>query len=593
MKNKALNYRKTVIILLFIGIAVIIYLLSIFFAYPIFQNTRLTDPLAEVHSLFPLYYIAIVMIALTCIGCIIWKIENKYLHLFLLLIFATMLWFTPYYLTGFTRLPDGPWHVGIALHIPQVLSGDSVAFSNYAISYPGSFIYHYIILNIIGVIKPTTYINSFFPLFDVLLFVFLCYLFISRLFNQQIAFFSLLIAIPGLHYTQFHPSPHTIGALLMLTVLLLLTRPGVVSKVIAITVITVIIISHPTTPLLLSIFLMAALISNVIYIRKVNRTQIILAGILTLCFSGWFFWSQFYSSFAPLETAATLSQQVISTKPKVAQNLSQQVISTKPKVAQKYLIGTPFIYKNIYNLNKAIYILYAIIAIWGILYIIIRAYFEKKSIRNWIRNLLGLNPSETFMVFSILPLFIFTLLLAEVAHDLIETGLTYIILALSCLIASAISRLYHHITNKKIIHSMVTAWLLFLTLSFPIVAYSIDAYSSFPKSEEAGLKFLTDTPLNEKIVAMTMANQLALYTQSPLDQAKFINLHTPQVPNLSKIQPDLIVFRSTGYYYAAMRHDLSFKNNRFTEYMAMVENNKYDKVYSSPTFETYSKNIER
>jgi len=568
MKNKALNYRKTVIILLFIGIAVIIYLLSIFFAYPIFQNTRLTDPLAEIHSLFPLYYIAIVMIALTCIGCIIWKIENKYLHLFLLLIFATMLWFTPYYLTGFTRLPDGPWHVGVALHIPQVLNGDSVAFSRYAISYPGSFIYHYAFLNTIGVIKPTTYINSFFPLFDVLLFVFLCYLFISRLFNQQIAFFSLLIAIPGLHYTQFHPSPHTIGALLMLTALLLLTRPGVVSKVIAIAVINVIIISHPTTPLLLSIFLMAALISNVIYIRKVSRIQIILAGILTLCFSGWFFWFQFYSCLIPE---------------------AQHIIPGEITVAQKYLMGTPFIYKNIYNLNKAVYILYAIIAIGGILYIIVRAYFEKKSIRNWIPNLLGLNPSETFMIFSILLLFIFTLLLAEMAHDLIETGLTYIILALSCLIASAISRLYHHITKKKIIHSMVTAWLLFLTLSFPIVAYSIDAYSSFPESEEAGLKFLADTPLNEKIVAMTMANQLALYIQSPLDQAKFINLHTPQVPNLSKIQPDLIVFRSTGYYYAAMRHDLSFKNNRFINYSLMVNSNKYDKIYSGSTFEIYSK----
>jgi len=568
MKNKALNYRKTVIILLFIGIAVIIYLLSIFFAYPIFQNTRLIDPLAEIHSLFPLYYIAIVMIALTCIGCIIWKIENKYLHLFLLLIFATMLWFTPYYLTGFTRLPDGPWHVGVALHIPQVLNGDSVAFSRYAISYPGSFIYHYAFLNTIGIIKPTTYINSFFPLFDVLLFVFLCYLFISRLFNQQIAFFSLLIAIPGLHYTQFHPSPHTIGALLMLTVLLLLTRPGVVSKVIAIAVITVIIISHPTTPLLLSIFLMAALISNVIYIRKVGRIQIILAGILTLCFSGWFFWSQFYSSLIP-ET--------------------QHIIPGEITVAQKYLMGTPFIYKNIYNLNKAIYILYAITAIGGILYIIVKTYFKKKSIRNWISNLLGLNPSETFMIFSILLLFILTLLLAEMAHDLIETGLTYIILALSCLIASAISRLYHHITNKKFIHSTVTAWLLFLTLSFPIVAYSVDAYSSFPESEKAGLKFFADTPLNEKIVAMTMANQLALYTQSSLNQTEFVNLHAPQAPNLSKIQPDLIVFRSTGYYYAAMRHDLSFKNNRFTEYMAMVENNKYDKVYSSPTFEMYSK----
>ncbi len=571
MRNKTWNYRKTVIILLFATVAGIIYLLSIFLAYPIFQNTRLTDPLAEIHSLFPLYYIAIVLITLTGASCLIWHIENRYLHLLLLLIFAVMLWFTPYYLTGFTRLPDGPWHVGVALQIPQVLNGDSVAFSNYARSYPGSFIYHYIILNIIGIIKPATYINSFFPLFDVLLFAFLCYLFISRLFNQHVAFFSLLIAIPGLHYTQFHPSPHTIGALLMLTALLLLTRLDVVSKIVAIAVICAITISHPTTPLLLSIFLMAALFSNVIYTRRVGRPQIILAGILIICFSGWFFWSLFYSSL-----------------------VLEHIIPGELKVAQKYLMGTPFIHKNIYNLNKATYILYAIIATCGILYITVRAYFKRKSIRNWVSNPLGLNQSETFMVFSILLLFIFTFPLAERAHDLIETGLTYIILALSCLIASVITRLYHHMTNKKFIHSTVTAYLLFLTLSFPIVAYSIDAYSSFPKSEKAGLKFLVaNIPLNEKTVAMTMAAQLALCTQSSLNQTEFVNLHAPQAPNLSKIQPDLIVFRSTGYYYAAMRLDLSFKNNRFTNYSLMIDSNKYDKIYSSSTFEIYLKNMGR
>lgn len=576
MERKTWNYRKIVIILLFAAVAGIVYLLSIFSAYPIFQNTRLIDPLAEIHSLFPLYYIAIVLITLIGVSCLIWRIENKYLHLLLLLIFAIMLWFTPYYLAGFVRLPDGPWHVGVALHIPQVLNGDSVAFSNYAQPYPGSFIYHYAFLNTIGVMKPTTYINSFFPLFDVLLFVFLCYLFISHLFNQQVAFLSLLIAIPGLHYTQFHPSPHTIGALLMLTALLLLTRPDVASKVIAVVVIAGIIISHPTTPLLLSIFLMAALLSNVIHTGRVGRSRIILAGILTFYFSGWFFWSQFYSSFAPLEIAATLSQQVIS---------------TKSKVTQEYLMGTPFVYKDIYNLNKVTYLFYAITAIGGVFYTAVRTYSKKKSIRSWVSNLLGSNQSETFMIFSILLLLIFTFLLAEMSHTLIETGLTYIILALSCLIASAISRLYCHITNKKIIHSMVTAWLLFLTLSFPIVAYSIDAYSSFPKSEKAGLKFITaNIPLDEKTVAMTMASQLALYIQWPLNQTEFVNLLARQAPELNKIQPDLIMFRNTGYYYAAMRHDLSFKNNRFTGYLTMAESNKYDKVYSSPTFEIYSKN---
>ena len=246
MKDKTEKRTKTLIILLLAVVAGLIYLLSIFLAYPVFQNTRLIDPLAEINSLFPLYYIAIALTALLGVGCLVWRIENKYLHILLLSIFAVMLWFTPYYLTGFVRLPDGPWHVGVALQIPQVLGGDAVAFSGYAWSFPGSFIYHHTFLNILGM-EPTSYISMFFPFLCLLLFVLLCYVLAAKLFSHKVAFLSMLIAIPGLHYIQLHPSPHTIGLLLMLTALLLLTSRGAAAKVIAIMAIIVIIISQITT----------------------------------------------------------------------------------------------------------------------------------------------------------------------------------------------------------------------------------------------------------------------------------------------------------------------------------------------------------
>ncbi|MCK4794662.1 MAG: hypothetical protein KAV87_63620, partial [Desulfobacteraceae bacterium] len=207
MADKAESRTRILIILILAVIAGLVYLLSIFLAYSVFQNTRLTDPLAELNSLFPLYYIAIALTALSCIGCLIWRIENKYLHLLLLSLFAVMLWFTPYCLAGFVRLPDGPWHVGVAMQIPQVLDGDPVAFSGYAWSSPGSFIYHYAFLNILGM-ESTTYISLFFPLFCLSMFVLLCYVFVAKFFSQQVAFLSVLIAIPGLHYIQLHPSPH-------------------------------------------------------------------------------------------------------------------------------------------------------------------------------------------------------------------------------------------------------------------------------------------------------------------------------------------------------------------------------------------------
>ena|GEM_PF-2689662 len=575
MSYKTDSRTRILIILILAVIAGLVYLLSVLSAYSVFQNTRLTDPLAELNSLFPLYYVAIGLIALSGVACLIWRIENKYLHLLLLSLFAVMLWFTPYCLAGFVRLPDGPWHVGVALQIPQVLDGDPVAFSGYAWLRPGSYIYHYAFLNTLGM-EPTTYVNLFFPLFCLLIFILLCYVFIAKFISHQVAFLSMLIAIPGLHYIQLHPSPHTIGALLMLTTLLLLVRRGIASKVIAIMAIIAIIISHPTTPLLLSIFLAAALLASFLYSRRIGRTQVALMSILLLCFVGWFFWISFYHASPTAEATAS-------------QLLYEGATPGSLGVAQQYLTGTTFIYGSIYNLSKVIYFLYAIAAIIGILYVMVRSYSERSGIRDWISKIGGLKPSEAVIAFSIPLLLILTFLLAERAACLIETGLTFIILALSCIIASVIARSDHFGVNRRIICSVVVIGLLFLTLAFPAVAYSIDAYSSFPKSEEAGLKFLaTSVPLGDKTIATNSGAQLALYLQSPIEGLERINLTRRIKPDLTKIQPDLIVFRSTGYYLVAMRHDLSFEDNRFAEYSNFVESNKYDRIYSSSTFEVYS-----
>ena len=589
MAYKTDSRTRILIILILAVIAGLVYLLSILPAYSVFQSTRLADPLAELNSLFPLYYVAIGLTALSGVGCLIWRIENKYLHLLLLSLFAVMLWFTPYCLAGYVRLPDGPWHVGVAMQIPQVLDGDPVAFSGNAWLHPGSYIYHYAFLNTLGM-EPTTYISLLFPLFCLLIFILLCYVFIAKFISHQVAFLSMLIAIPGLHYIQLHPSPHTIGALLMLTTLLLLIRRGIASKVIAIMAIIAIIISHPTTPLLLSIFLAAALLTNLLYSRRIGRTQVALASILLVCFVGWLLWRSFYHASPPAEaTGFQLLYEGADPGATGFQFLYEGATQGDFGVAKQYLTGTTFIYGSIHNLNKVIYFLYAIAAIAGILYVMARTYLEKSGIRDWISRIGGLKPSEAVMAFSIPFLLILTFLLAARAACLIETGLTFIILALSCIIASVIARSDHFGVNRRIICSVVVIGLLFLTLSFPAVAYSIDAYSSFPKSEEAGLKFLaTSVPLGEKTISTNSGAQLALYLQSPIEGLERVD-HTRRIkPDLTKINPDIVVFRSTGYYLVAMRHDLSFEDNRFAEYLSFVESNKYDRIYSSSTFEVYS-----
>jgi hypothetical protein len=589
-QHKVKNQTKILTILILASVAGTIYLLSLFFAYPVFQNTRLADPLAEIDSLSPLYYLAIALTALLGVGCFLWHLENKYLHLLLLLMLAVMLWFTPY-LTGFVRLPDGLWHVGAALKVPQVLDSESVAFSNYAWAFPGSFIYHYSFIRIVD-IPPLTYINLY-PLLCLFLFVLLCYVLLAKLFSSRVALLSMLLAIPGLHYLQLHPSPHTIGSLLMLTALVLLLRQGVVAKVIGVVVILATIISHSTSPVLLCIFLAAALGTSLVYAGKITRLQVAIACILIICFLGWFYWYFVYPAppsaegIAPEETSS-LAQEISPPEPspwKNVSNLRQQLTPEEAEVAPGYLLGTPFIYQNIYNLNKGIYLFYALSGTLGVLYIVARTYSEKKSLEKWLTERGGLHQSQTVMVLSGLLLLPFTFLLAERQHTLIETGLTFMILALSCLTASVIVR--WHRPTQRIVPSLLIVSVLFLTLCFPIVAYSVDAYSSLPKSEGVGLQFLArHIPLEGKTVAMTGMTQLVLYLESPLNQTKFVSLRR----NLSigSIQPDLMVFRRTGWYYVAMRYDLSFEDNRFTEYRDFVNSHNYDKVYSGPTFEVYS-----
>jgi hypothetical protein len=484
------------------------------------------------------------------------------------MLFAVMLWLTPYWLTSFVRLGDSAWHVGVAMNIPQVLDGEQTVFSNYGWDYPGSFIYHYSFVKILG-IQPLTYIH-FYPLICTLLFVILCYALVARLFSSKVALLSMLLAIPGLHYLQLHASPHAIGALLMLTTLLLLTQRAAAVKVIPLAVILIVIIifTHPTTPLLLAIFLAAAFLVSVVYSRRISSAQVALAAMLIICLGGWFIWNSFYPSHGM--SAATIYEGMMP---------------DGFSVGTGYLSGTRFVYSDIYNLNKGIYFLYAAVAALAILYIFARTYLEKRSVGKWICGLGGLNRIEALLALSVLPLLLLSFLLAENAHDLIEIGLTYIILALSGVIASVVLRA--RLVSKKAALYLIMIGALILTLSFPVVAYSIDAYSSYPRSEEKGLEFLaSEEPLEGKTVVGSTLHQLSFYPQANLEQTEFFRFDSVQ-----GVEPDVVVFRKSGYYYSAMRIDLSFERNRYTEYKDKIEAERYDRVYSSPTFEVYLKGM--
>lgn len=563
---RATTYKLIVLLLAAIGI--VLYLVSLELAYPVFQNTRLIDPLASIHSLFPIYYIAIAIAAASCVISFISRIGNRVIHLLLLLMLAVMLWYTPYNLAGFVYQPDAPWHAGVAVHMPQISSGEQISESWYAQIFPSSFIVHFSYMEISG-IEPLNYISKIFPLISIFLFVLLCYVFISQLFNYRIAFLSLLLAVPGIHYIQLHPSPRSIGVLLMLTALVLLFKKGIASRACVFCLIIVIASSHVISPLILLVFLGAALVAS--FSTRIGITQAVLVSMIVVCFVSWLLWP---SVLAQPDTRMYVQGEVANRQ---VARLSG-VLSDELTTIKHFLLGTSFIYSNIDRLNKVIYILYAFAAAILTVRVLITTYLKQNNIYIWASKLGGLSRSQIFLVISAIVLLILTLLLAAWQHDLAERGLTFVILILSCIIASAGISLQ---SNKRL-KSILLMSVMFLTLTFPVVAYSIDAYTSYPKSEEDGLEFLVyEAGLVDKtLVVVYDSGQLALYLPYPV---KTMNPSKDSVT-----QADLVVFRNTGYYYLAMRVERSFDHNTFITYRDLVKNDdKYNQLYLNSTTEIY------
>jgi len=188
----------------------------------------------------------------------------------------------------------------------------------------------------------------------------------------------------------------------------------------------------------------------------------------------------------------------------------------------------------------------------------------------------------------------FTIVLVMISHAfvLIERGLSFFILLISLYIASNIyffespfKKKECELKVKKYISVGGVACLLLVVITFPIISYSIDAYNSYPPSEESGLEFLsTSVFLVNKTLYMGSPGQLNAYVSS-----------TPNltIRRMSSKQLDIVVLRQSAYYYYSLRLDCSFEDNAYTRFEnGITHNNTYDKIYTNPTFGIYvSQNI--
>ena len=616
MNNQIKNYKIVIAVLLATVIAGIIYLVSLKLAYPVFQETRLLNPLAELHSLFPLHWIAIGIISLAGLACFIYRVENRGVHLLLLLLLAVMLWYTPNHLAEYAHLPDGPRDLGVSLQISGILRGDVFPCAEYAAGYPLSYVLSYVLTNTMGLDSLT--LIQFFPLISILLYTLLCYTFTSRLFNSPTAFFTTLLAIMGMHYTIFVFGAHAIGVLLLLSALVMLWRKDIISRSLTFLFIIATIICHPISPIILGMFLAAALVVGLI--RQRINTQVVVLLMLVVCMVGWFIWPSLslvsartpqsipavglgniqdtgipVTTGVPVEGIPAETEKPARIKETEAdteefqgwvEDMQRKIFPGEFQITPQFLVGKAFIYEGIYNVNKAIYYLYALLAAAGVGYILYRTRRQCNRWRVFLSQRGGLSDSELFLVISIPMLLVFIILLAESQHVLIERGLTFAVLVLAGLIASTAARIYQVAAQftRKLFSYLLVVIVLFLSLSFPVVAYSIDAYSSFPVSEESALKFMAAyVPLDTMNLATNSQGQISLYRH---DIASSGGLDTSWSIKLG----DVLAFRRTGYYYASLRHDLSFEDNWFTRYLSIVEgSNEFGIIYFNPTTSIFLK----
>jgi hypothetical protein len=133
----------------------------------------------------------------------------------------------------------------------------------------------------------------------------------------------------------------------------------------------------------------------------------------------------------------------------------------------------------------------------------------------------------------------------------------------------------------KFVPAAGLSMLLFLTLTYPVVSYSIDSYTNFPASEESALQFIADEALTEKkTIYDGFGEQLLLYNNN------FIQQNRPG--ENSSEWAEIIPIRNTSYYYRAMRHELSFSDNLNTRLRnGLYGSTDFNNPYQSLTVELF------
>ena len=574
------NERLTLVASLLLWIA---YFLCLMHSYPMYISAQRGHSVAMIDALFPYFNLITLSLSLLCFGCVIYKIENKFLHTLLLTQFSLILWLTPFYLSGFVLSHDTLYHGGVSLYAPEVLNGTHTYFSDYLENYPVSFIFNWIFLNIIAVDMPT-YGRLIFPSLIGVATAILMYNFASKLFDGRIALISTFLAIIGLYYVEIQVSPQSIGVMLVLTTVSLLYRGDAKSKIGSILPILVLIPTHPVHPLLLTVFLIAPAISQRLT-HTSSRYVPFGVSYTLLVAAGWLAWALFHS-------VTVGAMPFVHTIYKVA----AFSFAVDPMEAVNPT-------KTLFPLFEFLrtYILYSYAAVLFAFTLTNLNLNRIRSIKGTYRHLTRAPGLKRVMIFTFIILFF---LLAYVLRtstgeggvNLVQRAIFYLFLSVCMFIASSFIGSIDKAASrslKLLLVIVIGCWIATTAFVYPLASYSHTSYSAIPYSEGAGIEFLGRITLDSKSVFTYRPKDFVLTTRTgELNLIKLSEEKNKLPENLEEIVErsiDVAVFQRGLYYYSS-NQDLSFEDNAYTRvYDAVSQSRVMNKVYTNPSYDIFMK----
>ncbi|MBU7040484.1 MAG: hypothetical protein HXS45_06720 [Theionarchaea archaeon] len=528
-----------------------------------YQNVRTTDPLSLIHVLPPCYYILLLLSVFLCIYVIYARLDSRWLHLALLIQVSLLLWITPHVLSGAARDPDTLFHPGVSLHIESILNQEISQFDRYAEKYPGSFILMYFMMSVASR-DISTFGTLVYPVTSCLIYILGWYTFTSTYVGKKAAFLSTLLAISSLHYVKLHPSPQSVGTMLVMVAMVLVVAKGKVQKIVGSFLFLLTPFIHPISPVLFLIFV-ASIISLEIVCRRgfLSRRNLLILVFIGLLFLG------SVTAFSSL--GETLAREL--------SKVGALIFGTRN--AALGIFG--FAYSSLFILNFVVYFCIGLVVFFLLMNLIRNA-----SIHSLCSEKRGLTLLVAAAFYALFGGFLGIL---ENSPTLLERGLSFSVLMATAFIGYVVLSPGREISQswRKISALHCTSFLLvFLAVTYPAIAYSTESYNSFPFSERAGMAFITRTGLVEsRCVAMAYYNQLVIY-DADSSSATFIPLHGSSILDFDHQQPDIFVYRKTGYYNAILRWDKSFEHNRYSEYEMILQS--YNVIYISPSVRIFLRN---